>query len=84
MPIPQNTILLVDDDSDLLSLLSLRLSSAGYLVRQATSAEEALAILPVIRPDLVITDLRMDGFRISLTYGWHKIVEGQKRLKSEE
>ena len=30
------------------------------------------------------TDLRMDGFRISLTYGWHKIVEGQKRLKSEE
>jgi len=29
-------------------------------------------------------DLRMDGFRLSLTYGWHKIVEGQKRLKSEE
>jgi Putative MetA-pathway of phenol degradation len=29
-------------------------------------------------------DLRMDGFRISLTYGWHKIVEGQKRLKSED
>ena len=29
-------------------------------------------------------DLRMDGFRISLTYGWHKIVQGQKRLKSEE
>jgi hypothetical protein len=27
-------------------------------------------------------DLQMDGFRISLTYGWHKIVEGQKRLKS--
>jgi hypothetical protein len=29
-------------------------------------------------------DLRMDGFRISFTYGWHKIVEGQKRLKSGE
>ena len=28
-------------------------------------------------------DLQMDGFRISFTYGWHKIVEGQKRLKSE-
>jgi len=28
-------------------------------------------------------DLRMDGFRLSLTYGWHKIVEGQKRLKNE-
>lgn len=34
--------------------------------------------------DSAPTDLRMDGFRISLTYGWHKIVEGQKRLKSEE
>jgi hypothetical protein len=30
------------------------------------------------------TDLRMDGFRISFTYGWHPIVEGQKRLKSGE
>lgn len=29
-------------------------------------------------------DLRMDGFRISLTYGWHKIVEGGKRLKGGE
>jgi hypothetical protein len=29
-------------------------------------------------------DLQMDGFRISFTYGWHKIVEGQKRLKSGE
>jgi hypothetical protein len=29
-------------------------------------------------------DLQMDGFRLSFTYGWHKIVEGQKRLKSEE
>ena len=25
-------------------------------------------------------DLRLDGFRISFTYGWHKIIEGQKRL----
>jgi hypothetical protein len=34
--------------------------------------------------DSAPTDLRMDGFRLSLTYGWHKIVEGQKRLKSGE
>jgi hypothetical protein len=34
--------------------------------------------------DSAPTDLQMDGFRISFTYGWHKIVEGQKRLKSEE
>ena len=30
------------------------------------------------------TDLQLDGFRVSLTYGWHKIVEGQKRLKGGE
>ncbi|HOX55270.1 MAG TPA: transporter [Verrucomicrobiota bacterium] len=29
-------------------------------------------------------DLQMDGFRISITYGWHKIVQGSKRLKDEE
>jgi hypothetical protein len=34
--------------------------------------------------DSAPTDLRMDGFRISFTYGWHKIVEGQKRLKGGE
>lgn len=27
-------------------------------------------------------DLKMDGVTLSLTYGWHKIVEGQKRLSS--
>ncbi len=28
------------------------------------------------------SDLKMDGVTLSLTYGWHKIVEGQKRLSS--
>jgi hypothetical protein len=34
--------------------------------------------------DSAPTDMQLNGFRLSLTYGWHKIVEGQKRLKSEE
>jgi hypothetical protein len=29
-------------------------------------------------------DLQMDGFQMSFTYGWHRIIEGQKRLKSAE
>lgn len=53
-------ILLVDDDSDLLHLLSLRLNSAGYEVSVAKSAEEALVLMSLIHPDLVITDLRME------------------------
>ena len=29
------------------------------------------------------TDLRMDGFKISLVFGWHPLVEGMKRLQGE-
>jgi two-component system response regulator GlrR len=54
-------ILLVDDDPDLLRLISLRLTSAGYRVRTADSGETALAVLAVARPAAVITDLRMPG-----------------------
>jgi len=54
-------VLLVDDDPDLLKLISLRLMSAGYRVRTADSGETALAALAVGRPSAVITDLRMPG-----------------------
>ena len=29
-------------------------------------------------------DLRMDGFMVSLVYGWHPLLEGSKRLKGEK
>ena len=54
-------ILLVDDDPDLLKLISLRLASVGYRVRTADSGEAALGALAVARPGVVITDLRMPG-----------------------
>jgi two-component system response regulator GlrR len=54
-------ILLVDDDPDLLKLISLRLSSAGYNVRTAEAGETALAAMAVARPSVVVTDLRMPG-----------------------
>ena len=56
-----NTILLVDDDPDILKLLSLRLIAAGYEVRAVDSGEKALAVLAASRPELVITDLKMGG-----------------------
>ena len=54
-------ILVVDDDPDLRQLLSLRLTAAGYSVRTAESGEAALASIAFERPQLVISDLRMDG-----------------------
>lgn len=55
----KQTILLVDDEQDLLSLWTLRLESAGYNVVTAESGEAAMGIFPAILPHLVITDLRM-------------------------
>jgi len=53
-------ILLVDDDPGLLRLLSIRLRAESYDVEAVDSAEKALDVLNRFRPDLVITDLRMD------------------------
>src|SRR5690606_22695299 len=52
------SILLVDDDKDLLQLIAMRLQAAGYAV---TAVESALAALAVSRPQVVVTDLRMHG-----------------------
>jgi len=54
-------ILAVDDDVDLLKLLSVRLRTAGYEVATAANGEKALAALATMRPQVVITDVRMDG-----------------------
>ncbi|MGE5131214.1 MAG: sigma 54-interacting transcriptional regulator [Sphingomonadaceae bacterium] len=54
-------VLLVDDDKDLLQLIAMRLSAAGYSVATADSGESAMASLTVSRPQIVITDLRMQG-----------------------
>ena len=53
-------ILLVDDDPGLLRLLSIRLRAEQYEVEAVESAEKALSVLSRFRPDLVISDLRMD------------------------
>src|SRR5712672_1520654 len=54
-------VLLVDDDRDLLQLIAMRLQASGYAVTAVESGEAALASLAVARPQLVVTDLRMQG-----------------------
>ena len=59
-PDTKGKILLVDDDPGLLRLLSIRLRAEQYEVEAVESAEKALSVLSRFRPDLVISDLRMD------------------------
>ena len=54
-------VLVVDDDASLRRLLGIRLERAGYEVESAADGREALAQVASRCPDLVITDLRMDG-----------------------
>lgn len=54
-------LLVVDDDADMLRLLTMRLTAAGYRVSAVTSAEAALTQLDIERPQLVLSDVRLPG-----------------------
>ena len=57
----QPLILIVDDDPGILKVLSLRLSASGFRINTANSGVEALQRIKSELPDLVLSDLRMDG-----------------------
>ena len=52
-------ILLVDDELDILEIISYSLESAGYKVYKANNGLEAIEIAKKIIPDLIIMDLMM-------------------------
>ena len=54
-------VLVVDDDEDILRLLSIRLRARGFRVTTAASAEEALARIAVDPPRAVVSDVRLPG-----------------------
>jgi two-component system, NtrC family, response regulator GlrR len=54
-------VLLVDDDASLLKVLQIRLQRAGYVVETASSARKALSTMSRFWPQVVVTDVRMDG-----------------------
>ena len=54
-------ILIVDDDEDILRLLSMRLRARGFRVSTAASAEEGLARIAVDPPRAVVSDVRLPG-----------------------
>ena len=58
---PAPHLLVVDDDPDMLRLLTMRLNAAGYRVTVATSAEAAMTQMHIERPQLVLSDVRLPG-----------------------
>ena len=61
------TVLIVEDEQDILNLISFNLRKVGYKTRKASSGEEGLTDMIEERPDLVILDLMLpgiDGFEV--------------------
>ncbi len=61
-------ILIVDDEKDLLELLSMNLGTEGYIINTAENAAQALAAVRTNRPDLILLDIMLpDTSGIKLT-----------------
>ena len=55
------TVLVADDDEDILQLVSFRLERAGYTVVTAADGQQALAAARQHQPDLAVLDVMMPG-----------------------
>jgi len=58
---PKPQVLIVDDEPNVRRVLGTLLEQSGYATRRAESGEQALALVRVQDPDLVLTDLKMPG-----------------------
>ena len=60
-------VLVVDDEPDILEILSFHLRGAGYRVSAASNGQQALDLAAAERPDLIILDImmpEMDGVEV--------------------
>lgn len=71
------SVLIVDDEESILKTLSFNLSQQGYKVETASSGEECIEKFKQTEPDLVVTDLMMEGI------GGIEVLKTIKRLKKD-
>ena len=67
MEVHKIRVLLVDDEPDLVQMVSVRLTAAGYEVAKAYDGQEALQKVKETHPDLIILDLmlpKLDGYKV--------------------
>jgi CheY-like chemotaxis protein len=67
-------VLIVDDEADILKLISENLSIRGYQVSEAKNGNEALARLHASQPSLIVLDIKLPDFT-----GWELL----KRIKND-
>ena len=58
---PNPAVLIVDDDANILTVLSMRLRAGGYRPLTARSGAEAIQVLGRERVEVVLSDLRLEG-----------------------
>jgi DNA-binding response OmpR family regulator len=69
----QHTLLIVDDDPNVLEVLDARLISAGFQVYKASSGGQALKLLQKTPVDLMVSDMKMPGMS-----GMELLIEARK------
>jgi CheY-like chemotaxis protein len=57
----QTTIVLIDDEADVLAGLSKILQSANYVCHCARDCQSAIELVGRVTPDLIISDINLDG-----------------------
>ena len=55
------SILIIDDDNDVRSVIVATLTYAGYAVREAGNGRDGILMVLAQRPDLILCDVRMPG-----------------------
>ena len=59
--LPKYSIIIADDDEDILNVLSLMLKEADYDVRTVTNGQQAIDLAKEMTPDLFMLDVHMQG-----------------------
>ena len=54
-------ILAIDDDEDLLTLIKNQFKKKGYNIEVSSNAKDLLDMLFIVSPDIVLTDIQMNG-----------------------
>ena len=63
----KKTVLLIDDEVELLGVVSFRLSASGYKVYSANSGKQGLKLASKYKPDVILLDIMMpdmDGYEV--------------------